>query len=122
MPGAARRINKSGEVVEGDDAQEDSPLLSGDRRIDVFGFNLDVRQFLITMALAYFMLGQQGLLVLLMALACYTLFVRVTSNGSSGSNSRGNNRRWGGGSRGGGGGGGPNIKGVKDLPCDPKGG
>lgn len=63
-------------------------------------------------------------LALLMALACYTLFVRVTRNGSSGSNnSRGNNRRWGGGSRGGGGGGGgPNIKGVKDLPCDPKGG
>jgi hypothetical protein len=60
MPGAARRINKSGEVVEGDDAQEDSPLLSGDHRIDVFGFNLDVRQFLITLALAYFMLGQQG--------------------------------------------------------------
>lgn len=61
MPGAARRINKSGEVVEGDDeAQEDLPLLSGDRRIDVFGFNLDVRQFLISLALAYFMLGQQG--------------------------------------------------------------
>jgi hypothetical protein len=62
MPGAARRINKSGEVVEGDDEaqQEDLPLLSGDRRIDVFGFNLDVRQFLISLALSYFMLGQQG--------------------------------------------------------------
>ena len=62
-------------------------------------------------------------LALLMALACYTLFVRVTRNGSSsGSNNSRGNRRWGGGSRGGGGSGGPNIKGVKDLPCDPKGG
>jgi hypothetical protein len=30
------------------------------RRIDFFGFNLDVRQFLITLMLAYFMLGPQG--------------------------------------------------------------
>ena len=60
MPAAARRINKSGEVVEGDEQEADAPLLSGGHRIDVFGFNLDVRQFLITLALAYFMLGQQG--------------------------------------------------------------
>lgn len=64
-------------------------------------------------------------MALLIALACYTLFVRVTrssgnNGGSGGNSSRGG--RWGRGGGGGGGRGGPNIKGVKDLPCDPKGG
>lgn len=63
MP-VSRKINKSGEVevVEGDssDSSSSGALLSGGRTIDVFGFNLDVRQFLITLALAYLMLGQEG--------------------------------------------------------------
>lgn len=64
MP-ASRKINSSGEVVEGDSSSDSlsssgTPLLSGGHHIDVFGFNLDVRQFLITLALAYLMLGQQG--------------------------------------------------------------
>lgn len=61
-------------------------------------------------------------IALMIALAFYTLYARMTQNigWSSSSNSRG--ARWGGGRRGGGGGGGPNIRGVNDLPCDPKGG
>jgi hypothetical protein len=57
MAPTSRKINSSGDVVETNDS--DSSLLSG-RRIDFFGFNLDVRQFLITLMLAYFMLGPQG--------------------------------------------------------------
>lgn len=61
MP-TSRKISSSGEVVEEDSSSDSSSgaLLSGGHTIDVFGFNLDVRQFLITLALAYFMLGKQG--------------------------------------------------------------
>lgn len=61
-------------------------------------------------------------MALLIALGAYTVFMRVTRNrDSDGSSSRGgSSRSWGG--RGGGGGGGARIRGVKDLPCDPKGG
>lgn len=60
-------------------------------------------------------------------MAAYSLFMRVTRNSSSGNShgsgaGRGGGRRGGGGGGGGGRGGGANIKGVKDLPCDPKGG
>jgi hypothetical protein len=63
MP-TSKKVNREGEVVETDSSSGDSlssaPLLSGGHHIDVFGFNLDVRQFLVTLALAYLMLGPQG--------------------------------------------------------------
>lgn len=61
MAPASRKINSKGEVVESTTEDSSStPLLSGGRQIDVFGFSLDARQFLITLALAYLMLGPQG--------------------------------------------------------------
>jgi len=57
----SRKVNSSGDVVETDSSSDSSSsLLSGGYHVDVFGFNLDVRQFLVTLALAYLMLGSQG--------------------------------------------------------------
>ena len=56
----SRKISPSGEVVVTDDVSSESSLLSGGRYIDVFGFNLHVRQFLVTLALVYLMLGPKG--------------------------------------------------------------
>jgi hypothetical protein len=57
MP-SSRKISASGDVV--DDSSSSESLSSGGHHVDVFGFNLDVRQLLVTLALVYLMLGPQG--------------------------------------------------------------
>jgi uncharacterized membrane protein YgcG len=161
MP-ASRKISASGDVVDDSSSSDESSLRSGGH-VDVFGFNVDVRQLLVTLALAYLMLGSRGsklcdseyqclqeeknvflfltcvvttvccfesslstaAMALLIALGAYTVFMRVTRNSDSGGSSSrgGSSRSWGRrGGGGGGGAGGSHVRGVKDLPCDPKGG
>jgi hypothetical protein len=63
------RINANGDVVRinDDDDDNDDPtatssafLRSGGTALDVFGFNLQVRQFLILLGILSFMLGIRG--------------------------------------------------------------
>lgn len=152
---SARKVKTkivNGEVVTVVDSDASQSLLST-RTIDVFGFNVDVKQFLVSLAIISFFLGPNGsefmsvscwglprfvssyrflsfsprcfLLVspqniaiaLIIALGAYALFNRITSGQTSSSGSASTS-----GVSGGGGGrpSGSNIRGVKDLPCDPK--
>lgn len=61
------RINANGEVVRVGDNNEGSsseasttPLLQSGNTLDVFGFNLDMRQFLITLGILSLMIGLRG--------------------------------------------------------------
>ena len=84
------------------------------RELDIFGFYLSPKHTLIILLLAVLMFGVIGSLIFLAALGVYTYSQRSSQNAgqkSSGNLSRG--KGWGGGA---------NIKGVKDLPQDPKGG
>jgi hypothetical protein len=58
MP-ASRKISASGDVVD-DSSSSELSLRSDGHVVDVFGFNLDVRQLFVTLALAYLMLGSRG--------------------------------------------------------------
>mmetsp|Transcript_15586 Transcript_15586/g.23248 ORF Transcript_15586/g.23248 Transcript_15586/m.23248 type:complete len:123 (-) Transcript_15586:323-691(-) len=84
------------------------------RELDIFGFYLSPKHTLILILLAFVMFGLIGSLIFMGALGVYTYSQRSSQNAgqkSSGNLSRG--KSWGGGA---------NIKGVKDLPQDPKGG
>lgn len=100
----------NGEVVAGDETLTSS----GGTTVDVFGFNLDVKQFLVSLAIISFLLGPSGTIALLIALGAYTCFNRITTSSASGitspSSSGGGRRKQPG----------ANIRGMKDLPCDPK--
>lgn len=62
------RINANGDVVRiSDDDDDDNPtvassgiLRSGGTTLDVFGFNLQVRQFLVLLGILSFMFGFRG--------------------------------------------------------------
>lgn len=88
--------------------------LSSVRNVDVFGFNLDPKHFMVVLALVALMLGTKGLIAFLVALGAYTMFQRAT--GGDGETPAGGSGDAG---RGGWGGGGANIRGVKDLPKPP---
>mmetsp|Transcript_52178 Transcript_52178/g.60936 ORF Transcript_52178/g.60936 Transcript_52178/m.60936 type:complete len:117 (+) Transcript_52178:65-415(+) len=84
------------------------------RSVDVFGFVLSPGQFALVQVLATLMLGMNGSIVLLFAIGAYSLFQKFTGGGGSASSTaRSKKPAW----KAGG-----NIKGVKDLPKDPKGG
>jgi hypothetical protein len=56
-----RTINAAGDLVEaGSSDTTTAPLVSSSGTIDFFGFNLEWRQLLITLALASLLLGIQG--------------------------------------------------------------
>lgn len=59
MP-ASRKISASGDVVDDSSSSDLSLSLRSGGHVDVFGFNLDVRQLFVTLALAYLMLGSRG--------------------------------------------------------------
>uniref|UniRef100_A0A7S4MJL1 Uncharacterized protein n=1 Tax=Odontella aurita TaxID=265563 RepID=A0A7S4MJL1_9STRA len=106
--GAAARSTSSGAVSSG--------TLSSIQHIDVFGFNLDLKQFVVVLALAGIMLGTKGVVALLLALVAFTLFQRATAGVGEGSGGGSSGARRGGWGRSGGG---SNIRGVKDLPKPP---
>ena len=141
----------NGEIVTVDENASSQSLLSS-RTIDLFGFNLELRQFLVLLAIILFFLGPRGsefacarsvlwrgvvsqsipissvvltffrvivhpkAIALLLALGAYFVFNRVTSESIhppcsvSISGGGGSGRRQSG----------SNIRGIKDLPCDPK--
>jgi hypothetical protein len=164
-----RTINADGELVEvgsnDTTTTASSPLVSNSGMIDVFGFNLEWRQLLISIVLASLLLGIQGGklpmcshslsipsishvrcwfisylytyfigMALLIALGAYTAFTRATataqgtsssSSRSNGSNNASSSNQWTRPSTGEGGsnprgGGRSNVRGISDLPCDPK--
>mmetsp|Transcript_173 Transcript_173/g.208 ORF Transcript_173/g.208 Transcript_173/m.208 type:complete len:120 (-) Transcript_173:1188-1547(-) len=113
---AKTRINSNGDVVSADENSDDNKnILNSNSSFDVFGFNLSMRQFLIGLGVLAFMIGLRGTLLVLLALGLYHVWSRsVNSNvGISSNASSSTSRRWGSTKQ---------IKGVKDLPCDPKGG
>ena len=95
-----------------------SSLRSGGN-IDVFGFNLEPRQFLVVLALSTLMLGVSGTFGFVICLGAYTIYQRGTdgvlglgggpgagvTTSSDAAAARWGQRR-----------GGANIKGVSDLP------
>lgn len=127
-----RTIDASGNLVEIGDGSSSNGRRGGEsenllstfqsmQTMDVFGFNIPAKQFYIGLAVVALMIGLRGALGVLMALGCYHLCTRSTSGSSGGSgrwSARGGGSWRGGG--GGGGGGGSNIRGMSDLPCDPK--
>jgi hypothetical protein len=59
---AARKVKTkivNGEVVTMDET-DTSPSLLSTRTIDVFGFNLELKQFLVSLAIISFFLGPNG--------------------------------------------------------------
>uniref|UniRef100_A0A7S2H0D0 Uncharacterized protein n=1 Tax=Helicotheca tamesis TaxID=374047 RepID=A0A7S2H0D0_9STRA len=110
MPWEKKTIGADGSVVVDDDDNSTRSRFCP-RNIDTFGFNLDQKQFMITLLLASIMLGKNGTLAFIIALGAYTAFQRFTSRESNGGRGRGNSV-----------GRGPTIKGIKDLPKPPQGG
>ena len=115
--GPRKKISADGTIInEGEGAPHGTrplPPLSSARFFDVFGFNLQIREFVVVLALTTLMLGPNGTLAFLIILGAYTVFQRVAA-GSSGNNgtgvdSSGGGRVWGGN-------GGANIRGLNDLP------
>ena len=84
------------------------------RRIDLFGFNLDIKHFALIMLFVVVTMGGVGLGLFLSLLVLYTYHQRRSSSSSSGGG--GGNSRWKDGKAVG-----TNIKGVGDLP-KPKSG
>mmetsp|Transcript_1120 Transcript_1120/g.1575 ORF Transcript_1120/g.1575 Transcript_1120/m.1575 type:complete len:143 (-) Transcript_1120:263-691(-) len=130
----------NGEVVEVEDGEGAamttvmrSPTSREAGTFDVFGFLLDTRQCLVLIVLFILMTGISGTVGMILCLGAYHGFQRFVAtrrpssssgSGASQSSRSGNGRGGGSSSRSNSSGGrrGPNIKGVKDLPCDPKGG
>merc|ERR1711862_1073014 len=77
-------------------------------RIDLFGFLLTPKQFLIILLLAACMLGRDGFSLFLFMFAAYRLYVFVSGSRASNNNFGGSGRTFG-----------ANIQGVKDLPKPP---
>eukprot|EP00567_Pseudictyota_dubia_P002829 CAMPEP_0197446334 /NCGR_PEP_ID=MMETSP1175-20131217/11304_1 /TAXON_ID=1003142 /ORGANISM="Triceratium dubium, Strain CCMP147" /LENGTH=134 /DNA_ID=CAMNT_0042977429 /DNA_START=8 /DNA_END=412 /DNA_ORIENTATION=+ len=82
------------------------------RHVDVFGFNLDLRQFVVVLGLAALMLGTKGAAAFLLAMGAYTLFQRATAGSGEGSGVSIASAGRGGWNNGGG----ANIRGMQDLP------
>ena len=88
------------------------------RRIDLFGFNLDIKHFALIMLFVVVTMGGVGLGLFLSLLVLYTYHQRrsSSSSGGGGGGGGGGNSRWKDGKAVG-----TNIKGVGDLP-KPKSG
>ena len=85
------------------------------RRIDTFGFSLELKHFTLVLLFVSVTGGGIGLALFAFFLASYTHYQRRSSSSSSSSSSSGGGGRWKDGKVG------SNIKGVGDLP-KPKGG
>mmetsp|Transcript_30580 Transcript_30580/g.46634 ORF Transcript_30580/g.46634 Transcript_30580/m.46634 type:complete len:123 (+) Transcript_30580:144-512(+) len=116
--GKKTTINANGDVVVPGVTNNDNTTLhlNSSNNLDVFGFNLSLRQLLIGLAILALMVGPRGILFILVALGLYHIWNRINPPSSSSLQSRSNKGSWGDGS------GGARVKGIKDLPCDPKGG
>ncbi|KAL3798755.1 hypothetical protein ACHAWO_011999 [Cyclotella atomus] len=110
------RIGKDGNVIT--DGEEG--VSSGGRRcglpsyVDVFGFHLELKHFLLVLVLIGLTMGGVGAALFLSFLTIYTVYQRRLASSSS---SSGGGSRWKDGKATG-----TNIKGVGDLPKPPKGG
>uniref|UniRef100_A0A6U3NPP7 SAYSvFN domain-containing protein n=2 Tax=Ditylum brightwellii TaxID=49249 RepID=A0A6U3NPP7_9STRA len=103
-------IDSQGCVVKvDDDKHKERVLYCLPRYVDTFGFNLEIKQFAIVLLLARVMLGSNGVLAFLFALALYTAFQRFTSTSGHtyGSGSSLGSRV-------------TNVRGMGDLPKDLK--
>lgn len=54
------KINADGEVVRVGDDESSSSVLTSGNTLDIFGFNLEWRQFLIVLGVLSFMIGLRG--------------------------------------------------------------
>ncbi|KAL9180790.1 hypothetical protein ACHAXT_011243 [Thalassiosira profunda] len=120
MPRRTTRIGPDGSVVKDGDEGDGSGSGGGGRRrwalprkVDTFGFHLELKHFAIVLLLISMTMGTMGLGLFASFLAIYTYHQRQSSSSGGG----GGSSRWKDGKALG-----ANIKGVGDLPKAPKGG
>ncbi|CAB9502284.1 expressed unknown protein [Seminavis robusta] len=123
-----RSIDANGNLISLDDppasggseAQSLLHTIQSMQTVDVFGFNLPARQFWIGLAVVMIFMGLRLAIGCLIALGCYTAYMKSTGNGNSTSAWSSRTTRWRPGNGSSSGGSSSNIRGISDLPCDPK--
>mmetsp|Transcript_8042 Transcript_8042/g.9194 ORF Transcript_8042/g.9194 Transcript_8042/m.9194 type:complete len:140 (+) Transcript_8042:17-436(+) len=121
------KIISNGVIVSGSDndttptTTTTSQSLRSGNYYDVFGFNLTGRQSFIGLGILSLMLGPRGTFFLLIAIGLYHVWNRIvvpsSSSSINNSSSSSNNANL---SSSASGKGLSNVKGIKDLPCEPR--